>query len=1031
MPLDDFLYDYLRPAAPPRYVPSAARTGTLGTKHAHPLVFRKALVDPTGGGDESLEGASATANAPTPLCPATADGWTASFTGSWDVDFLYERVVVPHGDDDFESYWNVHLAPRLGLFRNPQIFAQGCAFSVSREQVLRHPHEWYAQLLATTSTHVEEAATYYLEMAWGYMFGYDVDACASSLPPTIRHPPPPEERRALAPSSSDPFDGANVSATTTGYNELCNPPGPPPEPPPCPMSPPGSPPGSPSPPPSPGADPSPGGGGGGSGMGMVGNLMTSIAETIDSDLSAMDSANEAMNTALAGSAAKIIGCRIDDLIGSSLPTFLSAWSSILVVLFIQSLDNYAKFILKVRKAFFRFLKRRGLMKHYERYQVARERVAKARAKASALKRRADKTEKQLEDANAKFDEVSEFVDNNEEKLQVAREDMMQQAEAGMDDALEVTQEELLDIRNRLKKRALKRLATAKATATAFKVVNLTITILTFLSAVLAAASWAPRIAAVDTSSLTNITNALSATMAANSDSAFGAAPTTGEELTGGATEENAPPGMPPLPMYPPSEPGFNDEPDASGLTDSAAILARLSRAANEAAAKSVCVGAFIYDRDTDLMLGVGTRYGGLAGNISDFLARQPQGPPPPAPPPGLPPRAPPNPPVPGVPGQTVGATGLQVPPSPPKPPTPPASPPSYPPFPPFASSVAGPDNEEERDRINKIIFVGMLLRAPLSAKLSVTWMLLIASVGPLLREEKSARTKHAAQPKKKMLLLRKLLAQALCYVLVPVISGAAAFVSVVMLAACVAAFWQFELMGVWLSLMLVLLAKWPATWLFESIGVEDSPVKYDGFESKTTRWLLWASEGPEFKYYFTAGLQVSSVVLQFFVLAQAYASFESRVGQARYDAFFAPYGGLTARLYSDFFTLSTFRPDYSFGSFTFAFDFNFSMFTVPDISFDIILTQLAKLSYMIGLLSLLFEKGFDVAIEFIGHFVEISEALAREAAAAVEQAADYAGDKAEATTGFSAPPGSGNAPGASSGASAASANNDVVISDEP
>jgi hypothetical protein len=218
-----------------------------------------------------------------------------------------------------------------------------------------------------------------------------------------------------------------------------------------------------------------------------------------------------------------------------------------------------------------------------------------------------------------------------------------------------------------------------------------------------------------------------------------------------------------------------------------------------------------------------------------------------------------------------------------------------------------------------------------------------------------------------------------------------------MVFAFVLALTQLHLIGIWLVLLFVMLFKWPVTVIFDKLGCEDDPVKYGSFEGRT-RWLIWMSEGPTFKYYFTASLQVASVVLQFFVLAQAYASFESQVGKEAYERYLAPYGGLTARLYSDFFTLTNFRTDYALGSITFFFEWSMPDLGFPNLSFDIVLTQISQLSYMIGLGSLLLEKILSTAITILEKAPAVLEAAGKGAVKTVERVAETVGDKVESIT---------------------------------
>ena len=179
MPHDDFLYDYLRPAAPPRYVPTFVRGGVMGNGSL--MSFRLALSDPLHGGPESLAYADS-ANGPTAMCPASAALWSRPFSSSWDVDYLKKDVIDPHGDVDFTSYWSAHLEAAIGPPPEPHIYAQGCVMSVGSAQITAHPRSFYEGLLRTTSGHVEEASAYYLELAWGRIFGFDVNQCIDTLP---------------------------------------------------------------------------------------------------------------------------------------------------------------------------------------------------------------------------------------------------------------------------------------------------------------------------------------------------------------------------------------------------------------------------------------------------------------------------------------------------------------------------------------------------------------------------------------------------------------------------------------------------------------------------------------------------------------------------------------------------------------------------------------------------------------------------------------------------------------------------------
>ena len=57
----------------------------------------------------------------------------------------------------------------------------------------------------------------------------------------------------------------------------------------------------------------------------------------------------AQNAVIAASSKTSVGCRVDELIGSTLPTCISAWSSILAVLLIQSIPNLVRLLKKMIK----------------------------------------------------------------------------------------------------------------------------------------------------------------------------------------------------------------------------------------------------------------------------------------------------------------------------------------------------------------------------------------------------------------------------------------------------------------------------------------------------------------------------------------------------------------------------------------------------------------------------------------------------------------------------------------------------------
>jgi hypothetical protein len=653
---------------------------------------------------------------------------------------------------------------------------------------------------------------------------------------------------------------------------------------------------------------------------------------------------DALNSKLAEAAGESMGCRVDDLLGSTMPTFLSAWVSLLTVLFIQSLDNFAKAYVKLQKMLFDYLERKGLLKWYHRYTAARARVAAARAKVKSIKNKVDDTQNKLENGSATLTSVQDFVDEDEDIISRVKAKATERVDEEKDKALEatdITDEDISKLKERLKAKAMKQLATAKATATAFKVTNLTITIVTFILAVWTASSWKVRRETPIVKPLASpmctcdlIQKIRSTLCSPVVPSLCVLQPRVSEANT--ALLKNASAGLGE------TTPSFITDmtraPSAPPVAEGEASQ-RLAAFSDIAAATSVCIGAKIYDRETKMLLGLGTRFGGEASNLTEYLAAKnkfsPSAPPPSPEPP--PPKSPP-------------------------PPPPADNKPSAPPY-----SLTLPEVTMEtasRDGFARIIFVGMILRAPLSSKLSVAWMLLIASMGPLVREQMASRKKYQEKKTYKR-LASMVIAQLACGVLVPVIVAAAAFVLVVMMLSLIAALWQINLFGIWFTLIMVLLVKEPVTILYVRLGIEDTEVDYKGLERKSTRWLIWMSEGPDFKYYFVGGLQVASVILQFFVLNQAFASLEFEAGRDRFNLFLEDYGGLTARLYSDFFTLSAYRPDYSLGSFDFLFNWRLPAIGMPDLDFDIVLTQIAQLTYMVGIASLVVEGVLDLLLTLL------------------------------------------------------------------
>ena len=261
------------------------------------------------------------------------------------------------------------------------------------------------------------------------------------------------------------LDGTTYVNTTVGYDELCLI-APPPAPPPCP----------PSPPPA-----------------SAGMLTAALTQSFDMGTVQTAELMANLRLQLKDAARRSTGCRVDALLGRTMPTFLAAWIAILQVLFIQSIDNIAKLQLKLWNLFIRLLEKYGLLVWYRRYQKARAKVAEAKAKVKAAKDKVNKTQAQLEAAEKQASAVQEAVEDPGAAVDRVHEKMdkkVEEVREQVDEKLEaITQPDLDKLKEEAKRRALKKLATAKETATAFKVINLTVTIVTFLLAVLSTSSW--------------------------------------------------------------------------------------------------------------------------------------------------------------------------------------------------------------------------------------------------------------------------------------------------------------------------------------------------------------------------------------------------------------------------------------------------------------------------------------------------------------------------------------------------------------
>lgn len=502
MPLDDFLYDYVRPSAPPRFVPTAARLDR-GNSVPALISFRTAITDPMNGGEESLL-AEAWPDA-TPLCPLSAASWSAPVENLWDVDYLEREAERQHAELGLGNFWEAQLSHILGPFPSLKVslYSAGAVFSVSREQIHSQPAALYWELLAGTSTDRDAVASYYLEMVWGNIFGFkrELNDCMTTLSGVIGGDgvdlPKGVEMSKVQTSQgrklSEAFGNVHTAAwkrhhslesrsTSVGYGKLCG----------SDMTPP------PSPPPSPPCNDA----------------------KVKTMLDLMDDMSNFAAGFIKDSARTSGGCRVDKMLGEAIPTFLGAWQAILFVLFVQSLANFQILISRiknrVRDAFNRhkedFFKRTGLIKYVEKYRKYRDKYYKyrdelrnARAKAASLKAKAIGLKKDVKNTK----EVEAYVEDVEEDGAAAGKTKSGDAEKGDaekgDIALGVAAGEdgrdggdgepdvdlAAFIKHKLKAQCGQYLNTSKEYSAMIKVFNLTVTIFTFLIAVVAPTAWSP------------------------------------------------------------------------------------------------------------------------------------------------------------------------------------------------------------------------------------------------------------------------------------------------------------------------------------------------------------------------------------------------------------------------------------------------------------------------------------------------------------------------------------------------------------
>jgi len=284
-------------------------------------------------------------------------------------------------------------------------------------------------------------------------------------------------------------------------------------------------------------------------------------------------------------------------------------------------------------------------------------------------------------------------------------------------------------------------------------------------------------------------------------------------------------------------------------------------------------------------------------------------------------------------------------------------------------NMAVPDHLRDASKSAAMLtFVGMIARGPLSPKLSLLWMILIAAMSPLIRNVDKCRAAVKKQ-RTRFTVFQLYKALAMKWLLVPITCSIIPVAFVVMFCALVAGLYMIELLPIPLLLGIIAAARVPYEWLWGLFRTavaklepkdEKEEQKEEEEEEENTyeaqpihRFILWMAEEKTFKYYFTCYLHIASVILQLFVLHSSFGAY----GISR--------GDINSHIYRDFFGLSTYDLSVAFAGLDFSYWFDWS-FSFPDLSINVhlLLTQIAKMSYSIGLISFLIENVFAVAEDF-------------------------------------------------------------------
>jgi len=250
----------------------------------------------------------------------------------------------------------------------------------------------------------------------------------------------------------------------------------------------------------------------------------------------------------------------------------------------------------------------------------------------------------------------------------------------------------------------------------------------------------------------------------------------------------------------------------------------------------------------------------------------------------------------------------------------------------------------------------MIARAPLSPRLSITWMLLIAGWGVLLRFRFESKE---AYEEKGTLFWRILSWEAavLYWTIVPISIAISLSVALSMLFGVVYSFMAFDVILIPLFLICVCLIKYPieAMWGFFDCASEEADT--EGFDHWFHKVILHMSEGPTFKYWFLVLQIVFGVAIQNYIAFEQLNYYADLVGREHFDMYVAQenganvFTGVPAKIYYDFFMLSSLGfPALDIDYWT---DWRLGM--PPGIT-DLVLTFSSKISFSVAIFAWFTEK---------------------------------------------------------------------------